>query len=197
VFADDEGGGAGVDENFRAGGVELGDGVLMVETARDHLFVVPEVFADGEADDLIVDAGEIFVLAQGAGFEIAAFVENVVGRQEGFEMAAEDGAVAEKSDGIVEGAADGVLIRFGIADEGVEAVDLLGDGMDGGEIVGDELRLEEEVLGGIAGDGQFGKNAEGGAFGSGLRGKVEDATGVAGDVSDGGIDLGKGDAHGG
>ncbi len=48
MLADDEGAGAGVDHDLRAGVMKIGDGVAVIEPSRDEAFVVPEVFADGE-----------------------------------------------------------------------------------------------------------------------------------------------------
>ena len=57
MLADDEGAGAGVDHDLRAGVVEIGDGVLVVEAAGDQAFIVPEVFADGEPPYYVSKAG--------------------------------------------------------------------------------------------------------------------------------------------
>ena len=60
----------------------------------------------------------------------------------------------------------------------------------------DEGATQEEVFGRVAGEGKFGQGDEVAGLGFGLVDGVEDAVGVAGEVADGGIDLGKGDAEG-
>src|SRR5207244_3358021 len=64
----------------------------------------------------------------------------------------------------------------------------------GGPIVGHEPGLEDEVLGGVAGDGELG---EGGHVGAGGFGPVEggdDPLDVSVEVADRGVDLTQGDA---
>ena len=70
---------------------------------------------------------EVFFFVDWAGLEIAAFVEDIVGGEKRFEMPADDLAFAQKGDGVMEGAADRVGVFLGIADDGVDAMDVLGD----------------------------------------------------------------------
>src|SRR6185312_8475801 len=70
-----------------------------------------------------------------------------------------------------------------------------GDPLDRGPRVGQEVLLEQQVLGRVAGDGQLGEERElrpGLACASELLAHLGL---VAGDVADGGVDLGEGDAH--
>ncbi len=88
---------------FGTGLRECADGIEMVEGAFEEFFVVPEVFADGDAEpDGLGDCGDFGI---GSGLEIAALVEDVVGGEEAFEAFGEDLAVADDGDGVVEGAA--------------------------------------------------------------------------------------------
>jgi hypothetical protein len=102
VFADDERAGAGVDQKLSAGGVQVGDRVLVIEPPGDQFLVVPEVFADRQARGQVADANEVFGLIDRAGLEIAGFVEDVVCGQQGLEVAGVDLAVAQEGDRIVQ-----------------------------------------------------------------------------------------------
>jgi len=147
VFSQDEGGGGDVEEEVGAGFGEGFDGVEVVEGAFDEFFIVPEVFADGDAERLIVDESDFRVWA---GLEVAGFVEDVVGGEEGFEAFGEDFSIADDGDGVVEGSAGVGDIFFGGADDGGDAVGGLGDFIDGLGAKRNNRRLEEEVFGGVS-----------------------------------------------
>ena len=59
-----------------------------------------------------------------------------------------------------------------------------------------EGAAQDQVLGGVAGDGEFGEGDDGGAGLAGGGDAVADALAVAVDVADGGVELGEGDAAG-
>ncbi len=59
----------------------------------------------------------------------------------------------------------------------------------------DERWSLDEIPGRIATNGQLGKQNETGAGGSGAPGKIDDLRSVAGEISDGGIDLAQRDLH--
>ena len=80
VFVDDEGRRAGIDHYFRAGGVERGNRVLMIQAAGDHLFVVPKILANRNAGGQLTKPNEIGSLISRARLEIAALVKYVVCR---------------------------------------------------------------------------------------------------------------------
>ncbi len=192
VFSEYEGGGGDVEEELGAGVGECGDGVEVVEGAFEEFLIVPEVFADGDADGDVVDGGEFDI---GAGLEVAGFVEDVVGGEEGFAAASEDLAVGDDGDGVVEEATCGAGIFFGEADDGDDVFGGIGDAGDGFFGEGEGGGFEEEVFGGIAEDGEFGEEDDVGVLGFGGGDHVEVFFEVAGDVADGGVDLGEGDAH--
>lgn len=124
VFSFDEGGSAGVDGDFGAGAIEVGDGVLVIEASWDQAFVVPEILADGESDRDTGDANEVVVGGGVAGFEVASLVEHVVGWKQGFEILSENAAIAEDSHGVMEGSADGPWVSIGVSEDDVDAGDL-------------------------------------------------------------------------
>ena len=67
--------------------------------------------------------------------------------------------------------------------------------MQAAQVVVDELRLEEQILRGIADDGQLGKDDNLGGPRLGAVEKLDGLAAIAGDVADGRIHLGQGDAH--
>src|SRR4029077_20990030 len=72
-------------------------------------------------------------------------------------------------------------------DEADDHRDVPGGGRDGVEscdVVADEGRLEDQVLGRVAGDGQLWKAHHASALRPGALGPVDDQTGVAGQVAD-------------
>jgi septum formation protein len=172
---------------------KVGERVEAVAAARGELRVRPDVLADRDADFFAVereDGGR-----DGGGLEVAVFVEDVVGGQETFPRVADDSAVLAESGGVEEAAAGGGGIFFNGADQRGHAADKSGDFGEGGLDVGDEAALEEKVAGRVAADDELGENDQSGTLGDeGLVG-VEDEPAVAGQVADGGVELGKSDAH--
>lgn len=132
--------------------MEISDRVVVIEPARNHLFVVPQILADGEADGLVSDADEIGSRLGRARLEITAFVENVVSGQERFKVLGDDLAVAKQGHGVTQRAADGVGIALGESDDGVDPADFGGNAPKGREVIVDKLGLQEQVFGRIADD---------------------------------------------
>jgi hypothetical protein len=56
-----------VDQNLRPGGVQIGDGILMIEPAGDQLFIVPQILADAQAADLVADRDRFARSSRGPG----------------------------------------------------------------------------------------------------------------------------------
>ena len=79
VFSQDEGGGGDVEEDFGAGVGEGFDGVEVVEGMLEEFFIVPEVFANGNACGVGIEEGDFGIGAGAARLEVAGFIENVVG----------------------------------------------------------------------------------------------------------------------
>ena len=201
VVADDDGvvGGAGGEHLFARGdlaGVEgravdvdhhlgAGQGLLL-----DGAGGVPDILADADAHG---DAGDLEDRGLAAGPEIAALVEDAVVGQELLVVDAGAPAVVEDGGGVV-----GV---GGEVDEADECGDVLAGGggleiLKSGEIVVDEGAAEEEVLGGVAGEGEFREGDEVAGEGLSAVDGVADEGGVALEVADGGVDLSEGNAQG-
>src|SRR5205814_7170656 len=116
MLADGERRGAEVEENLGASGVQVGDRVLVIQSPRDQLLVVPEILADGEAGgdvECVADFDEVFGFVGRARLEIAALVEHVVRRQKRLEVLADDLTVTTDTDGVVDGATDGAGVWRG------------------------------------------------------------------------------------
>ena len=78
------------------------DGVLVIAAAAPEIAVVPDVFADADAQ---APAVQLEDLGAGGGLEIAVFVEDVVGGQEGFMKDRAGGAVLQQRGAVEQGAA--------------------------------------------------------------------------------------------
>ena len=78
------------------------------------------------------------------------------------------------------------------ADDGHAVAGGRGDGFQRGDVVGDETRLEQEILRRVAGDRQFGQHADVGAGPAGRGDRVEGLVDVAVEIADDRIELGGG-----
>src|SRR2546427_8569268 len=76
-----ERGGGNVDDDAGSLPDELGDGIALVEPLGPEILVVPDVFADGDAEFFRAERINELLRAR---LEIARFVEDVVGRQKDF-----------------------------------------------------------------------------------------------------------------
>src|SRR6266568_4157048 len=110
-------------------------------------------------------------------------------------MTADDFSVAKDGDGVVERPADGRGIFLGISDHRINPAYARGDMLQCAKIVIDKPRLEQQVLGGITDDAEFGKDHHLRAAGLGLVNKFQNLSAISADVADGGIDLGQRDLH--
>jgi hypothetical protein len=132
----------------------------------------------------------------GAGLEVAALVEDVVGREKRFEMSAGDFSVAQNGDGVVERSADGFSFRSTYPTIASIPWTLLAMSFSGAQVVVDELLLEQQVFRGIADDRKLGEDDKLRAAGPGAVNEVQDLRAVATKVADGRVDLCERDAHG-
>jgi hypothetical protein len=146
---------------------------------------VPDVLADGHADPDPADQEQL--LGARTGTEVPLLVEDrIVGQRL---LAVDAVHLAEGADG------GGVVEVGGLVDEadhGGAAPRGRGHLVEVGLVVGDEARLQQEILRGVARDGQL---PEDGQVGPGLLGHgqgVDDHLGVARQVTDDGVELAQG-----
>ena len=100
----------------------------------------------------------------------------------------------EDCGGVAEGAAwPGVVIDVA-GDEG-DVADFGVQGLESLEVQGDELGFENEVLGRVAGDGEFGGEDQFGSLCREFAIGAENFLKIAVEIADGGVDLGKSDLH--
>ena len=125
-----------------------------------------------------------------AALEVAQLVEDAVVGQVDLAVDGLHAAVGEHRGGVVD-----VVGALGEADERDDALRVGGDPLDRRARVGQEVLLEQQVLGRVAGDRQLGEERELRAGLARARELLADLGLVAGDVADGGVDLGEGDAH--
>ena len=146
----------------------------------------PDVLADVHADGCAVDVEDRGV---GAGEEVALFVEDAVVGEVDLVIDAEEASVPDDGGGVEEVAP---VVRVDEPYDNGNAIGMLDDLVEAGAVLGDEVGFVEQVLGGIAGDGELGEGDEVGAEGSGLVDVVEDFGRVAPQIADSGVDLGEG-----
>ena len=125
-----------------------------------------------------------------AGLEVALLVEDAVVGQVDLAVDRVHGAVGEDGGGVVD-----VLGALGKADDGDEPARVGGQLAQRRRRVGEEVLLEQQILGRVAGERELGKQDE---LGAGIARGADpraDALGVAFDVADGGVHLAQGEAH--
>ena len=167
--------------------------------------VVPDVLADVDAGLHPVDLEDGALVAAR---EVALLVEHAVVRQEDLAVNGGDAAVMEDGCAVVDAAFHLVWVEgcteverlavheVGNPDHDSDAVGCLGDALQLGAGVEEELALEEQVFRGVAGEGEFREGYEVGLALTGLLDEREYAFGVAVEVADGCVHLAEGYADG-
>jgi hypothetical protein len=141
----------------------------------------PDVLADRQPD---LDAVDLDDRAARAALEVAQLVEDAVVGQVDLAIDRLHGAVGAHRRGVV-----GVLGALGEADDRHDALGVGSDALDRGACVGEEVLLEQQVLGRVAGDHELGEQRELRPGLAGAREVRSDQGLVAGDVADGGVEL--------
>ena len=147
----------------------------------------PAVFAYGKPDPNPVQLDD---RAAVAGLEVALLVEDAVVRQEDLVIDGRDLAVVQERGGVEE-----ITVLVDKADHGGDVRGGPCDHAELREVVADECRLEDEVLGRIAGDRQLRKADDVGARGARLVHPADDQPRISGQVTDGWVDLGESNPH--
>ena len=154
----------------------------------------PDVLADRQPDLGPADIDRHRLIA---GSEVALLVEDGVVRQPALAIDVAHAAVGEHRQRVV-GLPVTVLAggRLGEADQGDDPGHAPRQLLEHRAIPGlDEVALEVEVLGRVAGDAELGEDDEVGAALACPADPIGDLGRVAVDVPDGGVDLGERDAH--
>ena len=149
---------------------------------------LPDVLADRQPDRDAVDLDD---RGAGAALEVADLVEDAVVRQVDLAVVRLHRSVGEDRGGVVD-----VQAALGVADDRDDAGRVLRDALDRRARVGEEVLLQQQVLGRVAGDRQLGEEDHLGSRAARAAQAVADLRLVAGDVADDGVDLGQRDAQG-
>ena len=107
-----------INEHAGAKGDEFGDGITGVERLVPEVFVVPDVFADRDAELFAAHAVDVLLIAW---LEVAGLVEHVVGGQEHFALLEDDAALANQRGFVGNGLpCPAVVQAAGVANDGRE-----------------------------------------------------------------------------
>ena len=187
------GGGINVDDNGGAG-IPLGG---------NGAFGIPDVLADVDANQGAVDGTDASGIAPP---EVAFLVKHAVVGQVNLAIPAgnaprpdapRSGAALFGTTRSNQGGGVGNIIADGnAADDDGNIGCGGGDAPDGGGVVSQKGGFEQQILRGVAGYGQFGEGHQVGGGGAGFPDEGDDALGIAGNIADGGVELGQGQAEG-
>jgi hypothetical protein len=150
----------------------------------------PDVLADADAHLHPTDHVQLVRVAGVAGREVALFVEHRVVRQQALAVGAQHlAARAHRSRGVE------IAIGGDIAHHRGTAPGVGGHLGERSEVVGDETRLQHEILRRVAGDGQLGEGDDVAPGCLGLVVRGADARDIAVEIADLRVDLGECDAQ--
>ena len=185
-----------VQEKTGALGDEFENGIAGVHGGSPEVFVVPDIFADGDAELLVVEAIDVLAIA---GKEIAGFIENVVGGKKHLALFEDNAALGDEG-GFIGNRLPGRVVVLvdasGVADDS-RKWHLGGDLLECFVIALDEGGTFEKIKGKIPADAEFGEDSEVSAATPGFGRKMEDTSRVAFKITDSGIELSEGDSHSG
>ena len=159
-----------------------GAGERLIGSGRSGL---PDVFADGQPDGQVADRDQRPLRSR---LEVALLVEDAVVGQDHLPVDGLHRAVGEHGAGVVY-----VLGKLGESDQRHDPVDLRGEELECLACIAEEVLLEQQILGRVAGDRQLRKQHQLSA--GALRGvdPVGDLFLVTGDVPDRRIHLAQGE----
>jgi hypothetical protein len=181
-----------VDQQVGPVGDHQGDGVDGIGLATDNLRIVPAVFADGDAQAvaLVVDGAAV-----AAGFEIAAFVKNIVGGQKPLVNLGDDFPVLEQNGGVEQGFPAGHGVGDYRADQHADAGYPGQEPFEADAVGLDEIGSVQEVSRRVAADTQLREHDQLASQPNRFPGPGNDAFGVGSKISDDWVDLGQCDSH--
>ena len=154
----------------------------------------PEVFADGEPQPLTSRQGQQAGAVAGA--EIAPLIKHVVTGQQLFAGHPPPTPLVHQGDAVVQ--ARGAIVVAGEGhphQQGAQSIELLDQPIEHRALQGQPRRLQQQVPGGIAPEGELRRQQQRCSFGAGATGGRQDSFGVAPQVAHHRIQLGQGQAH--
>ncbi len=176
-----------------AGANELLDRIVVVAAPLPEVAIVPDVFADADAEPA---SGDVQRLRAVKRLEVPILVEDVVGRQERLAKTMFDAAAAEKRRGVEQRSSLVRRIRLGQSDERRRAVgERDGEPLEPFPASGDEIAGQQQIARQIADERQLRRDGEIGAPAPGLARRVGDQARVALEIADRRIDLQECDLH--
>jgi len=180
-----------IEENCSSLPDKLGDGIAFIEALNPEFLVVPAIFANGDAE-LLALKQEIRLRTRG--LKITRFVEDVVGGEKQFALFELNFTIGEKR-GAIRGRLAGIVLGFAdVTDDGRHG-HFFGEAGEFFLIALEEFGTLDEILRRIAAEAKFGENDKAGAARFCRRGHFQHARGIAGEIADGGIELGEGYFH--
>ncbi len=165
----------------RGGNVDDQLGVTVDGLIVERSAWVPEVFANVYGE---LQAAPIEHLPAMTGREVALFVEHAVVGQVTLAVNADELAVMQHGRGVEE-----IALTVDETNHGDESLGGGQEAVEGAAVVGDEAGLEQQVLGRIARDRKLGEDDEMSLGGAGLLDSGEHAIDIAGEITDGRVDL--------
>jgi hypothetical protein len=191
LLADRKRRGRHVDEQVGAGPPRLFDRIAVVAAALPEVAIVPDVLADADGDRVPANLDDVTALT---GFEVAVFVEDVVGRQERFVEHVGHGPRAQQRRGVEQRTAL-TAVDHGQADEhGSASLEVGGHRPEKPPRLPDVRRVEQQVARRISAERHLGRDGEVDVATEPSH-DIDDVRGVEVERPDGRVQLQEGDAH--
>ena len=186
--------GGDVQQQLRAGIRQVHGGIVRVTAILPEIFVVPNVFADGDANLLAVEGdGKIL----GRRLEVTVLVEHVVGRQQRLVARGEDAAVLQKRGGVRGFATGTLVVAARVANQQSDLSRRCGETLNRRPVSRDKTPLVQQIARRITADAELGTDdhfhprVDAALIGG------EDLRLVAREIADGGVELSQSDFHAG
>ena len=186
ALADPEGRGRNVKHKVPARAHESFDGIERVQPFVPELLVVPGIFADGKRHAVAAEVKKLLALGRR---KVSHFVEDVIGGQQHLRLQEGNFAIHEQRGGVHHGFARSGIRGSDQATYHGDAASFRGDAIDGFTIARNERRAFDEIARRIAANGELREQDQPCAMGLSATRVIDDFPGVAGKVSDRGVNL--------
>ena len=192
VFAEMPRRGGNVDDYFCTGGDQIFRRILAITPFVPETFVVPNIFADGQADCCSVELnGKIFLRR----FKIARFIKDIVSRQQSFLARRQNFSILQECHGVGDGVAGPNFVASDVADRQAGFSSSLRESLQHRQIACHKIFAQQQVARRVAGDGQFGQHDQ---ICSSVHGVIvggENFFFIACEITDSGVDLRQSNFH--